>query len=51
MRAIIVITLVAGAVPSAGAVDPWATYRGNVQRTGHTDGQPGPAALAGMIPP
>jgi outer membrane protein assembly factor BamB len=25
------------------AVEPWATYRGNAQRTGHTDGQPGPA--------
>lgn len=25
------------------AVEPWATYRGNSQRTGNTDGQPGPA--------
>src|SRR6266511_1419235 len=23
---------------------PWSTYRGNTQRTGHTDGQPGPAS-------
>src|SRR5437868_5660977 len=23
---------------------PWATYRGNPQRTGNTDNQPGPAA-------
>lgn len=29
---------------SAQSVEPWATYRGNAQRTGHTDGQPGPAA-------
>src|SRR5262249_7270074 len=27
--------------PSRG-VEPWATYRGNPQRTGHTDGNPGP---------
>ncbi len=26
------------------AVEPWATYRGNVERTGCTDGKPGPAA-------
>src|SRR5438093_11669856 len=24
------------------AVEPWATYRGNPQRTGNTDGKPGP---------
>ena len=28
---------------SCAAVEPWATYRGNSQRTGNTDGQPGPA--------
>src|SRR5262249_42956409 len=28
---------------SCAAVEPWATYRGNTQRTGNTDGQPGPA--------
>lgn len=28
------------------AAEPWATYRGNPARTGHTDGQPGPAAPA-----
>jgi outer membrane protein assembly factor BamB len=28
----------------AGAAEPWATYRGNLQRTGHTDGQAGPAS-------
>jgi outer membrane protein assembly factor BamB len=26
----------------AAAVEPWATYRGNPQRTGHTDGMAGP---------
>jgi outer membrane protein assembly factor BamB len=26
------------------ALEPWATYRGNFQRTGNTDGKPGPAA-------
>ena len=30
-------------VGSAQAVEPWATYRGNPQRTGHTDDQAGPA--------
>src|SRR5688572_9440898 len=29
---------------SAHAQTPWSTYRGNAQRTGHTDGQPGPAS-------
>jgi outer membrane protein assembly factor BamB len=29
---------------SAQKTDPWATFRGNSQRTGNTDGQPGPAA-------
>jgi outer membrane protein assembly factor BamB len=28
----------------AQQVEPWATYRGNAQRTANTDGQPGPAA-------
>lgn len=28
----------------AQTVEPWATYRGNPQRTAHTDGLPGPAA-------
>src|SRR5262245_25352464 len=27
---------------------PWATYRGNPQRTGNTDGQPGPEKPAGL---
>ncbi|MCS7046844.1 MAG: PQQ-binding-like beta-propeller repeat protein [Gemmataceae bacterium] len=30
--------------PATVALEPWATYRGNVQRTGHVDQQPGPAA-------
>jgi outer membrane protein assembly factor BamB len=29
---------------AAQEVGPWATYRGNPQRTGNTDNQPGPAA-------
>jgi outer membrane protein assembly factor BamB len=32
------------AAASAQQVKPWATYRGNPQRTGNTDGKPGPAA-------
>jgi outer membrane protein assembly factor BamB len=28
----------------AGAAEPWTTYRGNPQRTGSTDGMPGPQA-------
>ena len=35
--------LCAALVGSACAVEPWATYRGNPQRTGNTDGQAGPA--------
>ncbi len=31
-------------VNASPAVEPWATYRGNPQRTGNTDGKPGPAA-------
>jgi len=30
-------------VGRASAVEPWATYRGNTERTGCTDGKPGPA--------
>src|SRR5437899_4553489 len=26
------------------AIEPWATYRGNPQRTGNTDGKPGPSS-------
>jgi outer membrane protein assembly factor BamB len=33
------------ALPAAGA-EPWATYRGNPQRTGNGDGKPGPAVPA-----
>ena len=29
-------------VVSSPAAEPWATYRGNAQRTGNTDGKPGP---------
>jgi outer membrane protein assembly factor BamB len=31
---------------AAPAAEPWATYRGNPQRTGNTDGKPGPARPA-----
>src|SRR5258708_2592738 len=31
-------------VVSSSAVEPWATYRGNSERTGCTDGKAGPAA-------
>ncbi len=31
---------------AAPAAEPWATYRGNPQRTGNTDGKPGPAKPA-----
>ena len=35
------------AVHSASAAEPqWTTYRGNAQRTGNTDGKPGPASPA-----
>jgi outer membrane protein assembly factor BamB len=30
-------------VPAASGVEPWATYRGNLKRTGCTDGKAGPA--------
>jgi outer membrane protein assembly factor BamB len=35
--------LVSAALPAAPAAEPWSTYRGNPQRTGNTDGKPGPA--------
>ena len=38
-----VVLLLGSAAPSASA-EPWATYRGNPQRTGSTDGKAGPAA-------
>jgi outer membrane protein assembly factor BamB len=40
--------LLLGSGPPAAAQDvaPWATYRGNPQRTGNTDGKPGPAKPA-----
>src|SRR5262245_28341874 len=38
------LCLCVSVVSSAGAVEPWATYRGNPQRTGCTDGKPGPSA-------
>ncbi len=40
---LILIGFLGPARASLNAVEPWATYRGNPQRTGHTDGKPGPA--------
>ena len=40
----LILSLLAGLANSASAVEPWATYRGNLQRTGHTDGVAGPSA-------
>src|SRR6516162_11945031 len=31
-------------MPGVWAVEPWATYRGNPQRTGNADGKAGPAS-------
>src|SRR5262245_15335789 len=36
------LVAVAAAVEPVAAVEPWCTYRGNEQRTGNTDGLPGP---------
>jgi outer membrane protein assembly factor BamB len=44
MRLIVCVLLVFGLVGQASAVEPWATYRGNPQRTGNTDGKAGPAS-------
>src|SRR4051794_32703560 len=38
-HALIALLIAAG---PASAAEPWATYRGNPQRTGNTDGRPGP---------
>ncbi|HYH69179.1 MAG TPA: PQQ-binding-like beta-propeller repeat protein [Urbifossiella sp.] len=47
MKCAPVLALVLLATPAAAAdPGPWATYRGNPQRTGNTDGKPGPAAPA-----
>jgi outer membrane protein assembly factor BamB len=42
MRFALVALLVASAPASAADPGPWATHRGNPQRTGCTDGKPGP---------
>ncbi len=38
------LCLCVSVVPFSYSAEPWATYRGNVARTGNTDGKPGPAA-------
>jgi outer membrane protein assembly factor BamB len=43
-RAALLACLLFGTPAAAQEVGPWATYRGNPQRTGNTDNQPGPAA-------
>src|SRR5437867_4433195 len=40
---VIAVVFFAGAEARAQSEEPWATYRGNAQRTGNTDGQAGPA--------
>ena len=37
------LALLTALVLPAAAIEPWATYRGNSQRTGNTDGPAGPA--------
>ncbi len=44
-KAIFLLAILLAASPAhAQTPEPWATYRGNPQRTACTDGQPGPAA-------
>src|SRR6516162_1876497 len=38
----LIVALITATTASAQTVEPWATYRGNLQRTGNTDGKPGP---------
>ena len=42
--ALTTVVALACVAPRAGAVEPWATYRGNAQRTGNADGLAGPAS-------
>jgi outer membrane protein assembly factor BamB len=44
VRNSVLIAIVVAAASAARADGPWSTYRGNPQRTGCTDGQPGPAS-------
>ncbi len=44
MRYLITSVCFLAIAPGASAVEPWATYRGNPQRTGNTDGKAGPAS-------
>jgi outer membrane protein assembly factor BamB len=44
IRAMILAVAVFACGSSAHAVEPWATYRGNPQRTGNTDGKAGPSS-------
>jgi len=44
MRFLYSVLFVLVSMPRVWAVEPWATYRGNPQRTGNTDGKVGPAS-------
>ncbi len=44
-RSLLLFALLLVATPALAA-DPWSTYRGNPQRTGNTDGKPGPTKPA-----
>lgn len=46
MRTLFALALLAAGPASAADPGPWATYRGNNQRTGNTDGVAGPATPA-----
>lgn len=48
MRTVIALLFLVGVSP-LGANEPWTTYRGNPQRTGHTDGKPGPTTLPKVL--
>jgi outer membrane protein assembly factor BamB len=46
MKSVFVLSVFLCLCGSISAADPWATYRGNPERTGNTDGQPGPTTPA-----
>jgi len=43
MRHLLCLLVLSVIASPLAALEPWATYRGNVERTGNTDGKPGPA--------
>src|SRR5262245_58299578 len=44
MTAVVLALFLGGNLGDAAGADTWATYRGNVQRTGNVDGKAGPTA-------